>query len=267
MEENSNIVPSTRELPVFSILEEAVLLPARHFRMLIKAGIPIAILMLIPAFISGYSDQADFSGWQMLMVVVSALIWVLVVVAGIIACHRIFLLPANEVENSRFFPFSGYEPYYIGWGLLLGLCTALINIPFSMVLIPFIGTAATDSAQPVQLIGLMLITQVPVSYFVSRWSLVLPAAAIGKREVSLKWSWQLSAGNGWRLTVLVGILPMLFSAIQSLFPNYDSFVYTYLTTLIWLVIGSVQVGLLSLSFAYLEAHQDTQGEHLIEHTG
>ena len=267
MEENSNITSNTRKLPAFSILKEAVLLPTKHWRMLIKAGIPIAAIMLIPAFLSEHSDPASWSGWQLIMTVFAALIWVIVVVAGIVACHRIFLLPHNEVENSRFFPLSGYEPYYIGWGLLLGLCTALVNVPFSLILIPFIGTVAEDNAQHIQLIVLMLIAQLPVSYFTARWSLVLPAVAIGKRDLSLKWSWQLSSGNGWRLAALVCFLPMILNAIQSFMPDYDSFVYTCLTTLIWLIIGSVQVGLLSLSFAYLEAHQDAQDEHLIGQTG
>ena len=56
-----------------------------------------------------------------------------------------------------------------------------------------------------------IVVQAPVIYLLARWSTLLPAIALGH-----KWSpataWRQTRGNGWRLVLVVFLLPWAFSA-------------------------------------------------------
>ncbi len=253
---------NTVKLPVVSIMKEASLLPFKHFPMLLRAGLPLLIVAGIAGLLSPYMPPEKNTALFMITALSVALIILTSLIAAIIGCHRIFLLDNNDVMNTRFFPLSGQEPYYIGWAILISLCCALVNMPLSIVLAPIMGTFATaakDSANTIPLMFIIFaVTQLPLYYLASRWSLALPAAAVGLRGKGLSWAWQLSAGNGWRLLLLTGFLPLLINLSHTLLPSYDSVAYTLLQFALWLLLGAIQVGLLSLSFSYLYKHREAQ---------
>ncbi|UXD88729.1 hypothetical protein [Thalassolituus hydrocarboniclasticus] len=254
---------NTVKLPVVSIIKEASLLPFRHFPMLLRAGLPLLIVMSAIVLSAPYMPQEKNTALFMITALSVALIALTSFIAAIIACHRIFLLDNDKVMNTRFFPLSGQEPYYIGWAILIALCCALVSMPLSLILTPVMGifaTAAKDFTNMMPLIFIIfaIMTQLPLYYLASRWSLALPAAAVGLRGKGLSWAWQLSAGNGWRLLLLTGFLPLLINLSHTLLPSYDSVAYALLQFALWLLLGAIQVGLLSLSFSYLYKHREEQ---------
>jgi hypothetical protein len=86
------------------------------------------------------------------------------------------------------------------------------------------------------------------TYFVARWSPVLPATAIGGKA-SLRAAWRLSARNGWRLAVIVGALPWALSYGESLLYRQNA-TLPELTILVVLSVLSSMLGIIALSLSY-----------------
>lgn len=241
-------------LPIERIFLEAVELPAIHWRPLLKAGLPLIVVGSL-LFGSGVlpieTSEGTNGSFSTLIFIAFLLLWVTLVMA-IIACHRIFLLGPKLVENAALFNWTGNELRYIGWTLLIGLCAAVVAIPFGILIFPLMAASSGESASnPVLLMILQVGISIPVYYVISRLSLVLPAAAIDGRGLSFGWAWELSYGNGWRLTVLVSLLPVLMDLVLAIFPFSDSTLLLIVQGVLWLVIGVVQIGLLSLSYKFL----------------
>lgn len=77
-------------------------------------------------------------------------------------------------------------------------------------------------------LGVLSIMYFLFLFLLSRASLVLPATAIdGNPTLSL--AWDLSTGNGWRLTLIVGMIPFLalvsvfLKVLVPLFPTFPIF--------------------------------------------
>jgi membrane-anchored glycerophosphoryl diester phosphodiesterase (GDPDase) len=56
---------------------------------------------------------------------------------------------------------------------------------------------------------------IPALYLVGRISLVFPSIAIDHNK-SMRWSWQVTKGNGLRMFIIVGALPWLLSILLGL---------------------------------------------------
>ncbi len=66
-------------------------------------------------------------------------------------------------------------------------------------------------------------------------------------------AWSLSKGNSLRLTFLVGVIPLLTdSFFFSLLPESDSLIYRGFYYLAWAVVAVIEVGILSLSYQWLQ---------------
>lgn len=90
----------------------------------------------------------------------------------------------------------------------------------------------------------------PVYYVIARWAMVFPATAIDHKGKTLMWSWDLSMGNGLRLFLLVGLVPISTNFILSLFPGTENFIFLLLYQAAWIVVGAFEICLLSLSYSY-----------------
>lgn len=62
---------------------------------------------------------------------------------------------------------------------------------------------------------LWIIVTIPAYYVTARLSLVFPATAIDEKA-TLKWSWQKTRNNGWRMFVVVGVFPWMLSFLVGL---------------------------------------------------
>lgn len=165
---------------------------------------------------------------------------------AIVGVHRVFTMEPHAIEELGLFNWTGNEIRYVGWWILIGICATVI-LMLAFLVITLVGS--TDNEGWLQK-ALMLLSTITVLYFSSRWSLVLPSSAIGKHEGDLRWSWEMSEGNGWRLTILVGG-PYLLITLFDLLPSNDSIIYALLLGVVWLVAGAVQVGMISLSYVHL----------------
>jgi hypothetical protein len=241
-----------RKLPVLDIFQEALNLPAKHFSQLLKVGFPLIALVAI-FVVYQRLIQVEPSGTQFpLSMFLFGIGLVLTLVMAIVGCHRIFLMDSKVTESASVFNWTGNEVKYIGWWIVIGLAALVVALPFLLVIVPWFSSQADEAGLSKLFLTIVLVFfNVCVGYFVSRWSLVLPSCAIDKHGHSINWSWKLSRGNGWRLTILIAGFPVLVDTVFELLPAIDSIVYYLLLTIFWLAFGIVQIGLLSLSYAFL----------------
>ena len=93
-------------------------------------------------------------------------------------------------------------------------------------------------------------------YFLARCSLVFPATAID-RSVGLKWSWRLSAGNGWRLVIIAGALPWVLATFILAFQrDIASFWELVALAFVSYLLGIFEIAGLSLAFKELSNKED-----------
>jgi uncharacterized membrane protein HdeD (DUF308 family) len=227
--------------------------------MLLKIGFPLIISGAFFLILNHFSSEIGGNIALVVFGVILMIAFILSLVMAIVGCHRIFLLGPKIVDESSLLNWTGNEIKYIGWWVLIGLCTALVALPFMFIFMPFIATSAENLFDnQVMFFTVIGLINIPIYYVASRWSLVLPSSAIDKHGKSLTWSWGISSGNGWRLTLLIGFLPYIMDILFSLLPTYDSMIFTLLHGLVWLVVGVIEIGLLSLSYNFLVNNEITE---------
>lgn len=95
-----------------------------------------------------------------------------------------------------------------------------------------------------------LLVFAPFIMLVSKLSLLLPATATDVEDVNFSDTWNLSYGNSWRLALLVGLLPVVTNHLLE-YLAFDGLLNMLTYYGAWLIVGAVEVGLLSLCYAYL----------------
>ena len=251
------------KLPVLDIFLEAIYLPIKHFRVLLKFGSPLIILSgLFFIYLSIFSGDNESNEYSSIIKILFNILTIASILMAVVGCHRTFLMSPEDVNNTRAIRWTGREMRFLGWWVAIGVITCIIAIPFAMVEMPIIRNLLEYEAKYKFYFYLILIlVNLPIYYFIARWSLILPAAAIDKRNLSLFWAWDLSKDNGLRLLVLIGLIPLLAELIFNLFiPNSASLIFTYFINLLWFVISVMEIGLLSLSYAYLSKAKLTTKE-------
>ena len=199
-----------------------------------------------------------------------------------VSCHRSVLLgdlsvnrfgvPGWSMRETRFFL------WLLGIYILGSFLTILSGAGYAMAVLAIGKLGRTigliDSILDkfpffYTLMGLMLVL---FAYLVGRLSLVLPAVAVDLRP-SVNPSWSQTKGNGWRVAVLVGGIPILFLALEALFGialdkltgisrtegvqwlGVYSIATSGLGSFLRYVLATVEVAILSLTFKELSGWQ------------
>ena len=89
----------------------------------------------------------------------------------------------------------------------------------------------------------------PGGYVVSRLSIVLPAAAIDHKDY-FQSAWDISLGNGWRLFVLVCLLPITIGPITNAIGD-NGFLSCFISDALILLFLLIEITVLSHTFKEL----------------
>ncbi len=246
-------------IPVRNIFFDVLELPRKNFLPLLKFGSPLILVLVALFIVSAMFEEEleavkDLSLLNYSIAITSSLIFCAVLVMAVVGCHRTFLMNSQEINQTKIIRFSIRELKFVGWWMIIAILASIVYLPFVMTLSVF-GTLYDMTEGGNLFLLVVMILEIPLYYVIARVSLVLPATAIDKRNKSMLWSWRLSTGNGWRLTFLVAIVPLSVEYILSLIPSDESLIYTVATFAIWLIIGVMEVGFLSLSYAFLARHE------------
>ncbi|MEC8859276.1 MAG: hypothetical protein VYE29_04660 [Pseudomonadota bacterium] len=129
--------------------------------------------------------------------------------------------------------------HYIGWSTAI-----LVLIGIAMV-----ATAWTGAF--VLLVGFL-----PAFYITSRMSLILPNRALGRRD-SVAYLWKLSGNNGWKLTCVLLVPPMVIATLISLATisfNEKLRALVFVTSAVPIIVFSIT--LLSVAYRNLVEHAE-----------
>lgn len=184
--------------------------------------------------------------------------WVIIYFIGVtpfaVACHRLLLMNDDSVPEYGFEQWSSREVNFLGKLILVSLASlgtfilsamAIGAVAFNLFTTPDIPNRRTP--------WLFEMFRIPAAYFVARLSLIIPATALDQKS-DMRWAWQLSHGNGWRLAVVICGLPWLINVLQGLmYPDEPTIVQVILSLVAFYILLVIEIALLSLSYKELRA--------------
>lgn len=184
------------------------------------------------------------------------LLWLVLPVYGLgfsffaVTCHRLILVESQS-RSRHFREKPGYrELRFLGWVVVVYGITSLFKALLVLVLLNMWGKGAAAESGQASYWLMETAISIPAWYVLARLCMVFPAAAIDRR-VSLRWSWERTRGNGWRLFFVVGLFPWLIEH------GLDSLAREGMTSVEWLLLAiftfiGLAVGIIALSFSYVE---------------
>ena len=141
-----------------------------------------------------------------------------------------------------------FTKWLIAIYLLLFLLIMLITLP-TPVIASSIGLYATYAIYAIAITS--------IAYLFSRLSLILPATAVDY-DPDVYWAWDITKANGWRLVIIICVLPLISSILISLLNEKTSNVlYFLLSEILTYSFIIFEIFALSLSFKYL--HNNSNG--------
>lgn len=235
-------------LEVGKILLGAVVLPWRMRQTLVPAlAWPAAVLLVlwVGSVLLPPKTWPLAAQWLLAGVHSVVLAWLAV------QCHRVVLGAETDARPTH--RWSGHEWKYLFYSLAVMLMALLVLALAAMVsgtLLANLGQALQHEHNGWWTMGTGL-AALPAGYVLGRSSLVLPAIALGVKA-NLEGAWRMSKGHGWRLAVLIGLVPYLLHAADDW--AYGDTASRWLSTLfvpvsVWLII--VEVVALSLCYRAL----------------
>lgn len=208
-----------------------------------------ALVIMLASVTPRFSGENPSIGIYLLLLLAGFVV-VMMFIHFIVTCHRLILLGDESVARFGPLKWTWRETRFVGWFVAIVACIILISIPagflLSLVLLPFGEFSAyLDESWASNLL------LAPFLYVMARWSLVIPATAVDKRP-DLRWAWRCSHGNGWRLALVVWLLPWITSSAHELLVREQStLIEDAISFALWLVLFVIEIAALSLSYREL----------------
>jgi hypothetical protein len=232
---------------VAKVLVGAFAVPWWHRRAFARAlALPVVSLATFTtAWYHVAREVPAYLGWA------ACFVWGLLFVWFAVTCHRLVLLDAASVASRRAPRWSRRETRFLFWlvGAWLACLGVFLVAATVMANVVLWASPSRPGDTPLDWVGTA--GRVPAYYVLARLSLVFPATAID-RDVDFKWAWRLTRGQGWRMFIVVAILPWLISeAVALLWRSEATAVETAALALIGTALFAVEIAALSLSYREL----------------
>lgn len=257
------------------IIKEAILLPwirRQHFWPLL--ALPVALTTLL--YLGDYWFLSDSPrSVAILLQIPNFLIFSFFAVA----CHRSILIGEHSVSRFGIPGWPHREFRFFTWLIVIYIIGGMVWLFTSEVVDRFVGFIGTLFGEELKELRLrlsgsksivyfpwILLELIPCGYLMGRLSLLLPAIAVDD-QTSLRSAWSQSKGNGWRMALLVGWMPILISLIEQViavyfnlhigrqFTSYSLGVYVGLFSVseafVRYTLFTIEVAILSLTFLKL----------------
>jgi hypothetical protein len=170
--------------------------------------------------------------------------WLIFAVLAVI-CHRFVLIGVPSSNGSFSLPlWSKRETRFASLLFLLG-CIYILVLLATVFAVASLPEVSKDGGS---LLWLKYVVSAPAFYVLARLSLVLPATAVDK-PIDFKWAWHQTESNGWRLVLVIGVLPLFLSeGADLLLRSEPTVVETLLFGLLAGVFLVLEIVALSLSY-------------------
>ncbi len=209
----------------------------------------VALAALTTAWYHAAKLMPTYLGWA------ACLLWGALFVWFAVTCHRLVLLDAATVA-SRIAPrWSWRETRFLFW--LIGVWLAFMVVMLSVATVAMNLVPGVRGRPEIWSDWIEPLSRVPAYYVAARLSLVFPAVALD-RTVGLRWSWRLTKGQGWRMFIVVAMLPWLLSeTLALLWRGGAGAVETAVLTFAGTALFAVEIAALSLSYRELTREEAT----------
>ena len=175
-----------------------------------------------------------------------------------ITCHRLVLVGSEGVPKFGLRTWARREWWFLSYVILLPFVYLLTTAVLSPLVLGLskefqinFKTYQTVFGEIDTSQGLNYLILVTATYFFSRFSLLLPATAVD-RDVDVPWAWKLSKRNGWRLTIVVGVLPWVLTFLGDFLLRAEAtFVEKITFVLVSFIFMAIEIIALSLSYKHL----------------
>ena len=199
-------------------------------------------LVIIDYLVEIYVDEFGFG--LLFLYVASSIVYV----GFAVSCHRLVLLGSTAVPKLGILRWSGREIRFFVWGLKIGIVFIIaVSLVATITAFVSIFLSSEISLQPI-----LIILMLPVVYYLSRVMPIFPATAVGE-DYDLKWAYNLTKGNGFRMVIIIALIPLVMAAL--------SYIVDYLfgensvSGIIFLMFGYVvtiiEIAAVSISYDFL----------------
>jgi hypothetical protein len=213
--------------------------------------VPLALLAgLLLAWYFASELLRPFSGWALYLGY--CLVFAACFTLFAVNCHRLVLLaPPRRLGAVAVPAWSRRESRFLFW--MVTLWIAYMAILWAVL--TFLAAAFQWISDLVPWFDAMqFAAKLAALYVVARLCLLFPATAID-RNVDWKWAWRTSRGNGWRLVVVVMVLPWVLSQLVGfLYRDEPSALEVVLLTVLGTALFALEIA--ALSVAYRELTKD-----------
>jgi hypothetical protein len=243
MSENFSSRKKQIKLPIKKIIVEAFLIPWNKRKRLISALLIPSTVILTNNIVSRLIDQ----NYGFVLELPFLIIGIIFSSIFAITCHRLILLGDDSVSRFGIMRWSKRETRFLGWAIGLSMLTLLVVFMTGLLLLGFIKIGVEKSWNKILIYVFMILA----GYIFARLSLLFPSTAIDQRN-NISWAWNLSRANGWRLFLLVAVLPIIMALFQTfILHGAATFFETILVRVIGLILLPVEIAALSLSYKSL----------------
>jgi hypothetical protein len=249
---------STAKLRVAKILFDAfALVWFRRADFMRALWLPFLLMTVLTATLSfSKSDLPESLGW------ISLAAYYCLIVLFAVNCHRVVLLDRDGTQEWKVPKWSWRETRFLAWCALFYVIAVLCGMVGMTIFVIIIGNITTQllgsgdlKSSTWNVIGGHVMKLI-YAYIFARLSVMLPAIATD-RTLSFQQAVKLTIGNGWRLLVIVSVLPW---AIQTILSSLIREHYSMVEYMLWLIITcallTVEIAARSLSYRELAEHAE-----------
>ena len=236
------------------ISENAEKLPILHIVLNVikelkeRKGVLFQRLVILALIMTAFESLTDFfiAEANFRVLIVYWLIYGMVFTLFAVTCHRVIILGPDSVPKYGLYSISMREVRFYGWGLVVYFYLSLITF---IIMFPTVFFSFYSESNKYLWVSGMYILFIPGTYVFSRLSILFPATAVDQRK-DMKWAWDTTKGNGWRLLILIGVLPVIIDIVPDLFSGGSVPIDTALNFLKSMV-AAFEIALLSHAYKYL----------------
>lgn len=242
-------------LPVAGTLREALFnLQMRRARLIRALALPCVLIAAIWVLMWIVIAGARFETLRYLPVLSFLLIplWCLLAVS----CHRVLLDDPDQPTVGDGVWLGLRQLHYLFLALVVGIPLVVYGAALPLLVFPRFDLTNPGIFAGYAREALELCLLIPLQYISSRFSLVLPAAAL-QEPMSLGQAWSETKGNGWRLTAILLAAPVTLSLLYPLFGRLFSestVLNSTYNTVTNILAGIFSIAVLSYSYRWFMSH-------------
>ena len=233
-------------LPVGKILLGAFLIPWWNRKAFARA-LAIPMMLIVALTLSWYYAGEHLPSWANWA---ACLGYAAFFALFAVTCHRLVLLDPARVARRAEPRWTWRESLFLWW--LIGAWLTYVVV--SMAGATLLGSVLANATRIDTQIGMRWVIEIagiPAIYAVARMSPAFPAVAIDHRP-DLKWALAITRGNGWRLFVVVGVLPWALSSLVGLaYRSNPSPLEMLALAILGTALFAVEIAALSISYREL----------------